>query len=511
VTRASASEQRVDYVVIGSGASGAAVANRLSAAPDVTVLVLEAGPVDADERITAPGKAVQLWGSELDWRFQTEEQAALAGRRVLINQGRVVGGSTSIHALMYVRGNRRNFDAWRDGGADGWGYDDVLPFFKAVEDFDGGATAERATGGPVRVRRNPDPASRSSAFLAAATELGYDGPDWDYNGARQEDGAGLLQFSIDDGFRRVSAASAYLAPVRDRPNLTVRSSAEATRILVDAGRAIGVEYRHDGRLETVEATREVVVSAGAFLSPALLMRSGIGPADHLRAHGIEVVADLSGVGQNLQDHLQLLVAFRSTVAAPLPQLLTGNVLFVDTRDGGGAPDLQLNFTPSMPEPLATFIDLGGPSCIFLPILVQPASVGEVRLRSADPAEPPVIDPRYLSHEADVEVFRRALALIRRFVATEALGAITREELAPGADVDLDAFIRSQVSTLWHPAGTCAIGIGERSVVDSRLRVRGLSGLRVADASVMPSVTSGNTQAACFMIGEKAASMIREES
>ncbi|CAN5720659.1 GMC family oxidoreductase N-terminal domain-containing protein [soil metagenome] len=503
--------ETVDYVVVGAGATGSVVANRLSRDADTRVLMLEAGGPDTDPRISPVDALVQTWGSELDWALLTEPQPGMDGRQILINQGKVVGGSTSIHAMMWVRGHRSNFDAWRDGGGDGWGFDDVLEFFTTIEDYDGGASRYRGAGGPVRVRTCPDPAARSDAFMRAATELGYDGPAWDYNGERQENGAGPLQFTIDDDGARVSAASAYLHPVRERANLTIRTGAAASRLIVEGSRVVGVEYRQAGEAKRVFAEREVIVSAGAFMSPKLLMLSGIGPADALRAHGIDVVLDLPGVGQNLQDHLQLPVAFRSLVDAPSPGLLTGNVLFVDTRRASGthAPDLQLNFTPSVPRPLAGVIDLGGPGCIFLPILVQPASVGEVRLRSADPDDAPVIDPRYLSDEADVAVFREALRLIRELSGTEALGAVVGPELAPGTDADESGYIRSQTATLWHPAGTCRMGSrGDMgAVVDPELRVHGLESLRVADASVMPRVPSGNTQAACFMIGEKLAHMM----
>jgi choline dehydrogenase len=500
--------QSFDYVVVGAGASGCVVANRLSADPAISVLVLEAGQQDDDARVHDPAGFVQLWGSDLDWQLLTEPQPALGNRQVMLNQGRVVGGSTSLNALMWVRGNPRNFDAWAAGGADGWAFADLLPYFKQVEDYGGGASDVRGAGGPVSVLDNPDPASRSEAFLAGLGELGYDGPHWDYNGVRQEDGAGPLQFSVTREGARASAAVAYLDPVRHRPNLTVTTGAHVTRLLCEGTRVVGVEYARGGQTHQARARDEVVVSAGALHSPKLLMLSGIGPAEHLREHGIPVVADLPGVGQNLQDHLQLPVVYASTSERPLPYLLTGNTLFTSTRDRpGAAPDLQLNFTPAVPAPLEPVLGIPVPVGIFLPILIQPDSTGSVRLRSARPQDAPVVDPRYLSEEADLQTLREAVRIIRELVATPAMAGQYRGEIAPGPDVDLDGYIRSQSSTLWHAVGTCRMGGDVDAVVDAELRVRGVEGVRVADASVMPTVTSGNTQAACYVIGEKAADLL----
>ncbi|MGK3963979.1 GMC family oxidoreductase [Sorangium sp. So ce118] len=500
------------YIVVGGGATGCVLANRLSADRDTRVLLLESGDMDTDPRIHDIGGYVPLWGSEIDWKLSTEAQPAMSGRQIVINQGKVIGGSTAINAMMYVRGNRRNYDQWSALGNDGWSYDALLPYFKRSEDYEGGASEFHGAGGPLRVRDCPDPAARSEAFLVGATELGYDGPSWDYNGARQEDGAGLLQFTIDRDGRRSSAATAFLSPILGRPNLTVETRAEVTRLLFEGRRVIGVEYVQDGQRREVSVEREVIVSAGALLSPKLLLLSGIGPADHLRQHGVRPIVDLPGVGQNLQDHVQLPVVYQSRVARPMPTVLTGNALFVRTRTerGDAPPDLQLNFTPAVPSPLAPVLNLPVPVLIFLPILVQPDSTGEVKLRSGDPQDPPIINPNYLQRGADVQVFVQAIKLIRELASTKAFTELNGGELTPGPQADLEGFIRAQASTLWHPVGTCRMGRDARAVVDAQLRVHGTEGVRVADASVMPIIPSGNTAAACFMIGEKLADMILED-
>ncbi len=502
-------EPTFDYIVVGSGASGAVVANRLSADPTLRVLLLEAGAPATHPGIADPGGFVSLWGSEVDWALGTEPQPGMAERSLVINQGKVLGGSTSINAMMYVRGNRQNYDMWDALGADGWSYADVLPTFVALEDYAGGASAEHGVGGPIPVVDCPDPVMRSEAFMLGASQLGFDGPNWDSNGGRQENGAGLLQFHIDPQGRRVSAATAFLDPITDRSNLTVETGAHATRVLLEGRRAVGVAYLQGGEAKQARAEREVIVSAGALQSPKLLMLSGIGPAAHLQAHGIDVVADLPGVGQNLQDHVQLPVVFKRKTDAPMTTLLTGNVLFLRTRDGADAepPDMQLNFTPSIPAPLAPMLDIPFAACIFLPILVQPASRGHVRLRSADPLAAPLIDPNYLGQPADVQAFVRVIETIRAIARTPAFSDLNEVEILPGADADLEAFVRSQSSTLWHPAGTAKMGRDPMAVVDPQLRVHGVESLRVVDASVMPTVTSGNTVAPAFMIGWRAVDMI----
>lgn len=501
---------RFQYIIIGSGASGCVIANRLSANPEVSVLVLEAGGDDSNPNIADISGFVSLWGTDADWQLRTIPQTGLNNREIILNQGKVLGGSTSINAMMYVRGNAANFDEWETLGAKGWSYNDVLPYFKQIEDYNGGDANYHGTGGEISLSDCPDDNMRSPEFIEAAKQAGYNEPHFDYNGAKQTNSAGYLQFHIDKEQKRESAATAFLHPVIDRPNLIVLTHAQVKRILIEDDTAIGVEYVLNGQTHTAYADAEIILSAGALASPKMLMLSGVGPAEQLVEQGIHVINALPGVGQNLQDHLQLPLIYETQSASPDTKLLTGNVLFIKTTLTDYAPDVQINFTPGIPAPLQPILpQIPEPACIFLAILVQPLSRGTVKLASANYEDNPVINPNYLAEQGDVDALAEAIGVVRKIAAQPAFQHKNIGELTPG-NQPLEEFIRSQGTTIWHPAGTCKMGTDAMAVVDERLRVHGINNLRVADASVMPVITSGNTVATCFMIGEKAAAMIIED-
>jgi choline dehydrogenase len=520
-----------DYIIIGAGAAGCVLASRLTEESVCRVLLLEAGGEDADTAIRIPAFYGRLQDSPCDWSDRTVPQTNLFGRRLYVPQGRVLGGSSSINYLIYIRGNRGDYDGWRDLGNEGWGYDDVLPYFLKSEGNQNLAGQYHAAAGPLTVTSHaPNPLVER--YLAAAQEVGIPfNPD--FNGASQE-GCGPLQAMLAKG-SRCSAADAYLRPARPRANLSIVTHARATRLRLSGARAVGVEYLHFGAVQQARAANEVIVSAGALRSPQLLMLSGIGPKAELERVGVHVHLDLPGVGKNLQDHFHTRVRCEITqplTFAPLPDemkaaafrqyestktgVLCSNFLeagaFVKSKPDEEYPGLQLFFlmtlAPDYPEAGAP--DRHG--ITFTSYVNKPLSFGEVTLASADPLDRPVINFNYLSDPDDM---RCAIAGVRwnlSILYANPFDDIRGEEIAPGAklrsDADLESFVRRTASTTWHLAGTCKMGNDELAVVDSSLRVHGIEGLRVVDASVMPTVVSGNTCAPTIMIAEKAADLIR---
>ncbi|WIM92818.1 GMC family oxidoreductase N-terminal domain-containing protein [Actinoplanes oblitus] len=517
------SDSYADYVVVGAGSAGCAVASRLSERGDRSVLLLEAGGWDTREeihRVDLPSTTALWtadWAPTIDWGYRTEPEAALAGRRIPVARGRVVGGCSSINALMWVVGHPSDYDGWAADGCPGWSYEEVLPVLRRAEDYAGGDPRYRGTGGPIQVRRHDRLTGVSEAFVAATQELGYQ-PERDYNAGDQTGFGFHYQVTRDAAGRRSSAATGYLHPVLNRPNLTVQVGAQVTRMVVTGGRVSAVEYVRHGRPARVEVGGEVVLSAGAFETPKLLMLSGIGPAGHLAGHGIRCLVDLPEVGRNLQDHLFVPVCFQSRREHPPAELVSEAGLFVRTpaADRSGAPDLQFAFGSA--KFLADGAPAGlweGPGFTFAPVGLKPTSRGTVELAGTDPAVPATVRANYLSTDHDRQVLVEGVRLARELANTAAFADFRGPELGPGPEVtaaaDLRDFLARAATTLWHPVGTCRMGGPDESVVDPRLRVHGVRGLRVADASVMPSIVAGNTNAATIMIGERAAEFIRQES
>jgi choline dehydrogenase len=491
--------------VVGAGSSGCVVVNRLSADPSIRVLLIEAGcSGEHDLAVTTPGRWAALIASKYDWNYATEPEPALMLRRIGTPRGRAYGGSSAINAMVHIRGHSMCFDRWREGGNPGWGYDDLLPLFKKSERHDGGASDHRGVEGPLAVSRCLDPHRSHYAFLDAAIEHGFRAdPQYDFNLPDPAGVAGFYQRNILSG-RRHSAATAFLAPATTRSNVEIRSGAQVIRLALEGRRAVGVEYLADGQVQQVRAAREVVLCAGAVDSPRLLMLSGIGPADHLRANRIDVVADLPGVGRNLQDHLKLSIQWKGKGTLPGSTVTAG--LFTSS-ESMSPPDLQFYVGRGLDQPddLVTITVS----------LVRPQSRGSITLRSADPVAPAVIRANYLEAGADVSALVRGAHLARQLGSSRPYDDLRSIELEPGAgmtsNTDLEAFVRQKADTIYHLAGTCRMGPGSDpdAVVDPYLRVRGIEGLRVADASIMPEVVNAPTHAACIVIGEKCATAISD--
>jgi choline dehydrogenase len=526
-----------DYVIVGAGSAGCVLANRLSADGKHSVLLLEAGPKDTNPWIHIPLGYGRLFKEKtVNWMYQTEPEPGLGGRSVFQPRGKVLGGSSSINGLLYVRGQHEDYDRWRQHGNLGWGFDDVLPYFKKAENQVRGADDFHGAGGPQPVSELSHADPLSAAFIEAAAETGIR-KNPDFNGATQE-GAGFFQTTTRYG-RRASTAVSYLRPAKGRSNLRVETSALAQRILFDARRAAAVEYTHAGSLRTARARKEILVCGGAYNSPQLLQLSGIGPAELLQKHGIDVVLDAPGVGNDLQDHLQVRMVMRCSkpitlndvVNSPLRKVMAG-LRYAAFRDGplsiaagtSGAffktnsrlatPDIQIHFLPfstdKMGEKLHPFSGFSASVC-----QLRPESRGSLRIRSADPSAPPEIRINYLATEVDRTTNVEGLKILRRILQAPALRPFVVEEVDPGkkvaTDEELLSYARARGSTIYHPTSTCRMGNDPLAVVDQKLRLRGIQGLRVVDASVMPDLVSGNTNAAVIMIAEKASDMILEDA
>jgi choline dehydrogenase len=482
----------------------------------VKVLLLEAGKPDTWRSIHLPDDYYDVKGSNPDvnsnvlWQFVTQPNPKLKGRRINWPRGKTLGGSSSINAMLYIRGNQADYNHWVQMGNAGWSYLDVLPFFKRSEDNERGASEYHGVAGPLSVINFPRPNDGAYAFIEAAKECGYPAsyPLYDFNGQQQMNAAGFYQLTvINDLLLRCSTAASFLALSANRQNLTFLTDVLVGRILIEAGRALGVEFSSGGVVQKAYAAREVLVSAGAIQSPQLLMLSGVGPRDQLKNLGIEVAAHLPGVGQNLIDHPIVWPEFQSTVSL-LPMFASGVVggLFINVHDASASvPDLQFHFQTEQ------ILD-GTFGYSFGLTLVAPKSVGHLSLQSSDPAAPPHIFSNYLSEPSDLEVLVRGFKMTRDLTNTRAFASIGNRELSPGAKVKTDDqirdYIRDNLTTIYHPVGTCKMGSDDHAVVDSSLRVHGLKGLRVVDASIMPMITRGNTNAPTIMIAEKLAAMLR---
>ena len=523
-----------DYIIVGAGSAGCVLANRLSEDPTVKVLLLEAGGPDKDLMIRVPAGFGKLQKPSVNWCFFTAPQKHLDNRQLWYPQGRVLGGSSSINAMIYIRGQRQDYDHWSELGNEGWSYADVLPYFKRSEDNERLANVYHGFGGPLLVSDQISPNIMSRAFIVAAQQAGHVyNPD--FNGAVQK-GTGMYQVTMRAG-RRCSTANAFLHPIHRRSNFTAITQARTTRVIVENGRAVGVEYTTGTQKQEVRAEREVIVSTGAVGSPWLLLLSGIGPADELKSHGIEVVHDLPGVGKNMQDHLDsyIIVFCRKPVSyngqdrfpaaikhgiqyflyknGPATSVVAESGCFASTDPSVDRPDIQMHILPAMVVNAGrTYVP--GHGITINTCVVRPKSRGSVTLASADPATDPVIDPNFHDVEEDKKMSVAGIRLGREILAQAALEPYLESERYPGPDAKTDdeilAYIRRYGSVDYHPVGTCKMGTDDMAVVDAKLRVRGLEGLRVVDASIMPTLISGNTNAPSIMIGEKGAALIREE-
>ena len=512
-----------DFIIVGAGSAGCVLANRLSENPNNRVLLLEAGRPDRHPFIHVPAGFAKLADSKaVNWCYETDPVPGMHGRRMFWPRGKVLGGSSSINAMCYCRGHCKDYDDWTANGATGWSFDEILPFFLKSEDHEQGGSDYHGVGGPLSVRRLRHTNPLSAVFVEAGVEAGHPRTD-DFNGPRQR-GVDFYEVTQRNG-RRCSTAVGYLRPAMKRSNLTVRTRAQATRVLLEGERATGVEYRRGGRLETAHGGR-IILSGGAINTPQLLMLSGIGPADHLAEHGLDVAHELPGVGNNLQDHLDVctLVHCKEAISYDGLNELAAGIRYLLRRDGpassniaeAGAfiasrhaaddrPDIQLHFIPAFLDDHGRNV-LPGNGMTIHACTLRPESRGWIRLRSTDPFDAPSIQPNYLAEDYDCRVMIECARLSREIFAQPAFARYAGEEVFPGADRQSDEelldFIRRKAETVYHPVGTCRMGSDDAAVVDPALNVRGLGGLSVVDASVMPALVSGNTNAPTIMIAEK---------
>lgn len=518
-----------DYVIIGAGSAGCVLANRLTENPQTKVLLLEAGSPDKSQKIHIPAAYPDLFKTKYDWNYCTEKQPLLNNRQLYFPRGKVLGGSSSMNAMIYIRGNYSDYDNWQKLGNSGWSSKELLNYFKKSENQSRGVSEYHGVKGLLNVtdliERNP----LSEAFIKAATETGLTYNN-DFNGILQE-GIGFYQVTQKNG-QRHSAATAYLKPILSRKNLTVKTNSLVTRILFEGKRVIGLTYNYKNIENEIQIKREVILSAGTINSPQLLMLSGIGCAEHLKSLEIPVVLDLPGVGQNLQDHLFLSVVYKCTKSITLANVyrpyqilkyllskkgaLTSNIAeaggFLKTKSDLNNPNLQLHFVPGclINHGFTKRKQHGFTLC---PTLLYPQSKGKISLRSKNPLQPPVIQPNYLANPEDNRVLLSGVKICRQILQQKAFDSFRGEEILPGYDIQTDedilTFIRNTAESLYHPVGTCKMGNDSMSVVNSKLQIHGIQGLRVVDASIMPNIIGGNTNAPTIMIAEKAADMIKQ--